>query len=121
MSRRRKEKSSSDIKLAHPDRSAPTEETLLRLAQERGLFDEADRHPANKAKRRRRRRRDDEDQDAEELGLSPRAERMMDAILWSISMSMLHFTLDVLVQRQYAMEMNWPRAATRTVQAFLGT
>ncbi|KAI2636288.1 hypothetical protein GGS26DRAFT_487834 [Hypomontagnella submonticulosa] len=41
----------------------------------------------------------------------------MDAILWSVSLSMLHFTLDVLVQHQYAISIIWPQIIIRALQA----
>ncbi|KAI1134888.1 hypothetical protein F5Y05DRAFT_416785 [Hypoxylon sp. FL0543] len=110
MVRTRKErKAASEIKLAHPDRSAaPSDETLLKLAQDRNLFEEAERQERRDAK--------DEDDEDEEL-LSPTADRIMDAILWSISLSMLHFTLDVLVQHQYAIAIIWPEIIIRTMRA----
>ncbi|KAI0857946.1 hypothetical protein F4860DRAFT_505689 [Xylaria cubensis] len=109
MVRTRKErKAAAEIKLAQPDRSAPSEETLLNLAQERNLFEQADQHPAN-------RRRKNGDDDGE---LSPTAERIMDSLLWTVSLAMLHFTLDVLVQNQYAMEISWPQIMKRALIAF---
>ncbi|KAI1742109.1 hypothetical protein F4680DRAFT_446183 [Xylaria scruposa] len=115
MVRTRKErKAAAEIKLAQPDRSAPSEETLLNLAQERNLFEQADQHPAN---RRRKNGGGGGDDDGE---LSPTAERIMDALLWTVSLAMLHFTLDVLVQHQYAMEyISWPQTITRALVAFL--
>ncbi|KAI0103118.1 hypothetical protein F4776DRAFT_492280 [Hypoxylon sp. NC0597] len=106
---RKERKAANEIKLAHPDRSAaPSEETLLKLAQDRNLFEEAERQERKHAK--------DEDED-EEL-LSPTADRIMDAILWSMSLAMLHFTLDVLVFHQYAISIIWPQIIIRTIQAF---
>lgn len=106
---RKERKAANEIKLAHPDRSAaPSEETLLKLAQDRNLFEEAERQKRKHAK--------DEDED-EEL-LSPTADRIMDAILWSMSLAMLHFTLDVLVFHQYAISIIWPQIIIRTMQAF---
>ncbi|OTB02243.1 hypothetical protein M426DRAFT_199899 [Hypoxylon sp. CI-4A] len=116
MVRTRKErKADADaIKLAHPDRSAvPSEDTLLKLAQDRDLFDQADR----KQKKNRAKDSDDEDDSDDEGGISPTAERVLDAILWSISLAMLHFTLDVLVQHQYAISIIWPQIIIRTIQA----
>jgi hypothetical protein len=115
MARKRKEKTAGDIKLAQPDRSAPSEDTLLQLAQERGLFDQAERDPRNKVKVTVIK----EDDGAE--GLSPTAERVMDTILWTISLAMLHFMLDVLVQHQYAVAIKWHEITVRTLQAFLST
>ncbi|OTA76653.1 hypothetical protein M434DRAFT_38810 [Hypoxylon sp. CO27-5] len=116
MVRTRKErKAANEIKLAHPDRSAaPSEETLLKLAQDRNLFEEAERQKRKHAKGDDK----DEDEDEDEELLSPKADRIMDAILWSMSLAMLHFTLDVLVQHQYAISIIWPQIIIRTIQAF---
>lgn len=110
---RKDRKAAAGIKLAQPDRSALSEETLLNLAQERNLFEQADQHPAN-----RRRKRGNGDHDDGEL--SPTADRAMEALLWTVSLAMLHFTLDVLVQHQYAMEVSWPQIITRALVAFVG-
>ncbi|KAI2609160.1 hypothetical protein GGR54DRAFT_643648 [Hypoxylon sp. NC1633] len=113
MVRTRKERKAADeIKLAHPDRSAPSEETLLQLAQDRDLFNKAEQQEKKKAEEQ------DQDVDEEEL-LSPTVDRIMEAILWSASLAMLHFTLDVLVQHQYAVSIIWPQIMIRTVQAFV--
>ncbi|KAI0834468.1 hypothetical protein F5Y06DRAFT_155153 [Hypoxylon sp. FL0890] len=109
MVRTRKErKAANEIKLAQPDRTAaPSEETLLKLAEDRNLFEEAERQKRKQAK----------DKDEDEVLLSPTADRIMDAILWSMSLAMLHFTLDVLVQHQYAISIIWPQIIIRTVRA----
>ncbi|RYP58964.1 hypothetical protein DL769_008743 [Monosporascus sp. CRB-8-3] len=111
MVRTRKErKAENTIKLQQPDRSGPTGPTLLELAQERKLFEQADRKQGK--------RRSKEDDDDDNAAIPPTVDRIMDAILWTTSLAMLHFTFDVLVQRQYAMEISWSQIATRTVQAF---
>ncbi|RYP21055.1 hypothetical protein DL765_002462 [Monosporascus sp. GIB2] len=113
MVRTRKErKAENTIKLQQPDRSGPTGATLLELAQERKLFEQADR---KQGKRRPKGNDDDDDDDA---AIPPTVDRIMETILWSTSLAMLHFTFDLLVQRQYAMEISWSQIATRTVQAF---
>lgn len=118
MARKRREVAPTVIELKHPDRSGPTEGNLLQLAQERGLFDKAQqRQEENSRKRIAPARAAEDDGDSE---LSPTAERILDTILWSISLSMLHFTLDVLVQNQYAIEISWWQVAQRAAQAFLG-
>ncbi|KAJ2988817.1 hypothetical protein NUW58_g3782 [Xylaria curta] len=118
MVRTRKErKAAAEIKLAQPDRSAPSEQTLLDLAQEHNLFEQADQHPANRSKRRSTTGKGDGHDD--DAGLSPTAERIMDALLWTVSLAMLHFTLDVLVQHQYAMEISWPDIVTRALVALV--
>jgi len=110
---RRERKADSEVKLAHPDRSGPSEKTLLDIAQEQKLFEQADRHPANQ----RKRRSDAADSEAE---LSPIAERIMDTLLWTVCLAMLHFTMDVLVQNQYAMDISWPQITSRALVAFAG-
>lgn len=91
------------IKLAQPDRSLPdpSEETLLSIAEQRGLL---------KIPREDGSGNDDE----------PPTGRLADAILWSITLTMLHFTLDVLVTHQYAVEISWPVIIKRAAQAFPG-
>ncbi|XXH04390.1 hypothetical protein Hte_010804 [Hypoxylon texense] len=113
MVRTRKErKAANDIKLAHPDRTGvPTEDTLLKLAQDRNLFEQAER-------RKGKIEEDDSSDEDDEVLISPTADRIMEAILWSASLSMLHFTLDVLVQHQYAITIIWPQIIIRTMQAF---
>lgn len=86
------------IKLKQPDRSTPTNNTLLDLARQSGILDVAQKQEAT-----------DEE---------PLVGRVGDSILWSLSLTMLHFTLDVLVANQYAMEMEWTSLLIRTAQAF---
>ncbi|KAI0912918.1 hypothetical protein F4823DRAFT_559435 [Ustulina deusta] len=112
MVRTRKErKAAGEIKLAQPDRSALSDETLLDMAQERNLFEQADQHPANRHKGNK--------VVIDEGELSPTADRILEALLWTISLAMLHFTLDVLVQHQYAMEISWPQIVTRALVALV--
>lgn len=108
------------IKLKQPDRSGPTEKTLLEMAQERNLFKEAEiRQRANDAKKKGLPPPSEaaSDDDGE---LSPTADRVMEAMMWTISLCMLHVTLDVLVQNQYAVELSWYKIAARAGQGFLG-
>lgn len=123
MARRRRERSPSDIKLKQPDRSGPSEKTLLQLADERGLFEQAQRREeANKKKDKKiRGEKDRADEDEGEMELSPATERILETLLWSVSITMLHFTLDVLVQHQYSVNrIEWPKVWARTGQALLG-
>ncbi|GAP88813.1 putative deacetylase-like protein [Rosellinia necatrix] len=118
---RKQKKAAADIKLAQPDRSAPSEQTLLDIAQEHNLFEKADQHPANQRKKRNNVGRgsgNNGDDNDEEL-LSPTADRIMEALLWTVSLAMLHFTLDVLVQHQYAMEILWHQIVTRALVALV--
>jgi hypothetical protein len=109
MAKRKEPKKAKDIKLKQPDRSAPTEETLLNLARDRDLFNAADRRTASLN------RGDDDDP-----VLSPRAERILEAGLWTATMAMLHFTFDVLVQHQYGTEIRWPQVWLRAARAWAG-
>lgn len=101
MARNRKEKEPSKIKLKQPDKSGPdpTQKTLLDLAEERGLLKDQDNAENTK-------------------GEEPLVGRLAEAILWSASLTMLHFMLDVLVAHQYAIAIIWPKLITRTFQAF---
>ncbi|KAI8948270.1 hypothetical protein F4801DRAFT_581583 [Xylaria longipes] len=116
---RKERKAAAEIKLAQPDRSAPSEETLLNLAQERNLFEQADQHPANRRKKGGSAGGGDGSGDDDDGELSPTADKVMEALLWTVSLAMLHFTLDVLVQHQYAMEISWPQIITRALVAFV--
>jgi hypothetical protein len=111
--------SPSRIKLKQPNRSAPTEETLLQFAQERGLFEQAQQKQQQQSSKKQPSEAAKAAQD-DDSGISPAAERIMDTLLWMVSLSMLHFTLDVLVQNQYAVEISWGRVAQRAGQALLG-
>ncbi|KAK2046302.1 hypothetical protein LZ31DRAFT_593308 [Colletotrichum somersetense] len=136
--REKRIKDPSDIPLAQPDRSGPSEATLLQLAQERGLFKQADQDPRNKkvpkgavridkpGKKDSSDNEDDDDDDDDDGGddddeakLSPAMERIMDTLLWTVSLAMVHGTLDVLVQNQYAKEIEYPAVIGRTLAAFL--
>ncbi|KAK3313711.1 hypothetical protein B0H66DRAFT_358710 [Apodospora peruviana] len=122
MARRRRERSPSNIKLKQPDRAGPTEQTLLELADARGLFEQAKKkEDANKKKKAIQKKStaqsDDEEGDFE---LSPTAERILETLLWAVSLTMLHFTLDVLVLHQYSADrILWPKVCTRAGQALL--
>lgn len=111
-------KNAKGIKLAQADRSGPTEQTLLGFAQEKNLFEQADRRMKELAGEDPS---SDEEEEEDAVVLSPGAERFMDALLWTISLAILHMTFDVLVQRQYGREMNYPDVAVRTVRAWVGT
>lgn len=111
--RRQKDVSSSDIPLAHPDKSGPdpSRQTLLNLAAERGLLDaETQNRKTGKLPAGVVPLRDEQ----------PLIGRFGEAVLWSSSLAMLHFTLDVLTQHQYAEVLSWPRVITQSLQAFGG-
>lgn len=119
------------IKLVQPDRSAPQGKTLLDFAGEQNLFQQADARQRQLNKEKKGPKKDgdddseddsddDEEDDDEEDGeavVSPLAERILDTLLWCVSLAMLHFTLDVLVQNQYAVEIEWHVVIKRSLQA----
>jgi hypothetical protein len=107
MARNRKEKDAK-IKLKQPDRSGPdpSQETLLQMAGERGLLNIPQAVGKDKA----------EPAEDEE----PLIGRLGESILWSVSLTMLHFSMDVLVARQYAVAVEWDNLITRSAQAFPG-
>jgi hypothetical protein len=104
MARNRKEKIPK-IKLKQPDRSGPdpSEQTLLDIAEQRGLL-----------KAQQAAETGEEVENNEE----PLIGRLGESVLWSVSLTMLHFTLDVLVAHQYAVAIKWPELITRSFQAF---
>ncbi len=138
--RRRRERSPANLKLKQPDRSGPTEKTLLELAEERGLWDQVKKREEELGKKavpipiprppknadnsdNDNEDDDDDDEDAEDDDgeLSPAADRVLDTLLWSVSLAMLHFTLDVLVHHQYSVDrIVWPTVWRRFGQALLG-
>ncbi|EHK19780.1 uncharacterized protein TRIVIDRAFT_47013 [Trichoderma virens Gv29-8] len=105
MAKNRKDPKS--IKLRQPDRSAPTEKTLLQIASERSLFEQAARREKQLAGKD-----EDEDDKDESAKLSPGAERFLEAMLYTTTLAMLHLTFDVLVMKQYAAEIKWKRIIT---------
>ncbi|KAG6365759.1 hypothetical protein INS49_007370 [Diaporthe citri] len=118
MVRERKEKRAKNIKLKQPDRSGPTDKTLLDMANERNLFKQA-AAKERKNKRQNGEGAEDDDDDDEEEGIPPGAERILETLLYTVSLSMLHLTLDVLVQQQYAIEMEWFKIIQRALQALM--
>ncbi|APA11357.1 hypothetical protein SS1G_11607 [Sclerotinia sclerotiorum 1980 UF-70] len=91
------------IKLKQPDRSGPDPslETLLDIAAKRNLSEA------------QRQRQAEIDAENEEILIG----RLGESILWAISLTMLHFTLDVLVTHQYAEEIIWKGVISRTLQS----
>jgi hypothetical protein len=107
MGKSAKERKDAKFKLKQPNRSGPdpSQQTLLDLAEQRGLLKT---QPGQKA-------------EGEELeDDEPLVGRLGESILWSMSLTMLHFTLDVLVSHQYAVEIEWPAIMKKTAQAFPG-
>lgn len=104
-----KDDSGNDIKeipLAKPRRSGPdpSQKTLVKLAEERNLFAQAEKR-----------------QKAKDVPvLSPGAERLLDALLYTVSLAIVHCTFDVLVQHQYGSEVEWPRVVVNTLRFWVG-
>ncbi|KAG5932520.1 hypothetical protein E4U53_001289 [Claviceps sorghi] len=101
-----------DIPLRQPDRAGPLPKTLLEIASQHDLAGRAAQREDQLARQRRT---------AAGRGdavLSSRAEHMLEAALWTVTIAMLHFTFDVLVQNQYGREMDWPAVVVRTVRAW---
>ncbi|KAJ9151897.1 Deacetylase-like protein [Pleurostoma richardsiae] len=128
MARKRKEKSAAGIKLRQPDRSGPSEKTLLEIAQERELFQQAEKRQQKLQQAAGQKRtsvadgreaEEAEDSEEDEEPISPTVDRVMEALLYTVSLTMLHFTLDLLVQNQYAVEIVWWNIFKRAGQAFL--
>lgn len=113
MVKNRKEKPPKAIKLRQPDRSGPTEQTLLQLADDQQLFKKA-------AKRERQLAGDDSNDDDEEGNMSPGAERFLEALLYTATLATLHVTFDVLVMNQYGTEIKWDRVIKNAGRALIG-
>lgn len=120
--------------LAHPDRSGPgvDQQTLFKIAEQRQLFQQAaarEKQNGIKSKTIRVGREDDaesssgseSDGDDDVPTLSPAAERILEAMLWTVSLATLHFTFDVLVQHQYGTEIYWLQIVQRAFSAWAGS
>ncbi|KAF2489972.1 hypothetical protein BU16DRAFT_447233, partial [Lophium mytilinum] len=102
---------SIEMLMAHPDRSGPKGKSLFDLAAER----QAEIRAQNPGKY------------PDEPSNTPEGETPFDddpigpfgnALLYSISLCMLHFTLDVIVYSQYREEVVWREITTRTLTNF---
>ncbi|KAL2075139.1 hypothetical protein VTL71DRAFT_81 [Oculimacula yallundae] len=112
MARNRKEKTPKKIPLAQPDRSGPSQATLLDIAEQRGLLKTYDGQPDTSSLENRIRFTEEADKEA-------LVGRVGESVLRSISLTMLHFTMDVLVVHQYGADnIVWRDIVWRTVQAF---
>ena len=105
-------KSATDIHMAVPDRRKPTEKTLLDIAEEKRQ-ELMKKHPeAFKG------------QDKTPYGSpsdfvhSEPLNAWEEAIVYSISLAMLHFTLDVLVLNQYTQGVVWKEVFIRSGKMF---
>ncbi|KAG5914920.1 hypothetical protein E4U61_005207 [Claviceps capensis] len=132
----------NNVPLRQPDRTGPSEATLLEIADQRGLFQQVAKRErelsATKSGKSTPDGSDDSDGNRKRISnsnsaknsksnsdndgplISPRAERILDAALWTVTIAMVHFTLDVLVHNQYAREMEWSAMAVRTCRAWGG-
>ncbi|EFW99888.1 hypothetical protein CMQ_206 [Grosmannia clavigera kw1407] len=121
MSKKASRKSASTgFELHQPDRSGPSEPTLLQMAGERNLFKQAERRQRELDRERGKpvdASSSEDDDDDDDGDISPQAERLLDTLLWCVSLSMLHFTFDVLVQNQYAVQIRWPTVIKRSLFA----
>jgi hypothetical protein len=104
------------LKLAQPDRSGPKSKTLLDLYDEKKSLLEKGQPFDTGAKQTTM----DEGGNILEAGLGDDEPigPIGQAIFWSITLSMLHFTFDVLVYNQYRQEIEWLEIVTRTATMF---
>ncbi|KAG6004374.1 hypothetical protein E4U21_001137 [Claviceps maximensis] len=118
-----------NLQLRHPDRSGPSQETLLEIASrhaaQQHLFSKASTRANELARARQHGTADDDDDDDDDddrgdksAVLSSRAEHILETGLWTVTLATLHFTFDVLVQNQYGREIDWPSIVARTLRAW---
>ncbi|KJX95073.1 hypothetical protein TI39_contig4134g00036 [Zymoseptoria brevis] len=99
--------STPKLKLGQPDRSKPKEKTLLDIYEEkRELLSQGRPFDARYEDGLPR----GESGNILDVGLGETDPMgpFGDAVFWSVSLAMVHFTLDVLVYNQYAQEIVWP-------------
>lgn len=89
--------------LKHPDRAGPKGKTLFELADERQRELDADKPKSTLV--------------AAQEALNEPVGAVGDAILYAISMTALHFTLDVIVYNQYREAIVWDEICTRAATA----
>lgn len=107
--------STPKIKMEQPDRSGPRSKTMLDLYDEKkSLIDKGQPFDAKYDDAKVR----DEGGNILEAGLGGPDDEPIgplgNAVFWSLSLSMIHFTLDVLVYQQYAQEISWSAIFQRT-------
>ncbi|GAB7352509.1 hypothetical protein MBLNU459_g2909t1 [Dothideomycetes sp. NU459] len=110
-------RTTADIPMRQPDRSGPKGKTLYELAEERRAELAAQGQPFSKLHGDGQVRDEsgkvlqhhDSDSDSDEP-LGPLGE----SVFLTISLGMLHFTLDVLVYNQYRQEIEWAAIFART-------
>jgi hypothetical protein len=108
------------IPLAQPDRSGPKSKTLYELAAERQAELEASGFYKDEAKRKSGPNGEDNSQfissadDDEPIG------PLGDALVYTISLASVHFTLDVLVFNQYRQDIVWDEIVWNTLRMLPG-
>ncbi|KAL1302329.1 hypothetical protein AAFC00_002739 [Neodothiora populina] len=104
-------KTVADIPMAHPDYSGPKGKTLYDIAEER-MAALAQKGQPFDSKYKDGQVRDENGNIliADDEVIGPVGE----AVFLTITLAMVHFTLDVLVFQQYAMEIVWPAIFKRT-------
>jgi len=100
--RKSSDPSSVEIKLAQPNRSKPKTKTLLEIAEEKRAQLEKE-HP-DKFKI--------PEHEEEDESLGPLGE----SIVYSVALSIIHFTLDILVFYQYRREVEWKEIFIRAAR-----
>ncbi|KAI9698684.1 MAG: hypothetical protein M1836_003794 [Candelina mexicana] len=105
----------SEIKLAQPDRSGPKGKTLFELAEERqALLNKGKPFPKAAANGTTQ----SKDDAIHKAGLTEEVDEPIgplgQAVFFTSTLVMLHFTLDVLVQHQYKQEIEWGTIVRRT-------
>lgn len=107
--------STPKIKMAKADRSKPQGKTMMDLYDERQSLINQGQPFDSKYKDNKVR---DEGGNILEAGLGEPDDEpigpMGNAVFWSLSLSMIHFTLDVLVYQQYRQEILWGAICQRT-------
>ncbi len=108
------------IELAQPDRSGPKGKTLFELAEERqGLLDKGKPFPKATINTPSR------DDDTHKANIVEEIDEPIgplgQAVFFTSTLAMLHFTLDVLVQHQYKQDIEWGTIVRRTGMVVPGT
>jgi hypothetical protein len=110
-------KSLPKIKMARPDYSRPTGKTLMDVYDEKRAMLDRGQPLDSKSQKDVLSAMQNESDNIIFAGLSDGEEAIGpigDAIVWTTCLSMLHFTLDVLVYSQYAQEIVWRAIMTRS-------
>lgn len=102
-------KTAADIPMAHPDYSRPKSKTLYEIADER-MAELQDKGTPFNPKFDDGKVRDEQGNILDDEPLGPFGE----AAFLTITLSMVHFTLDVLVYQQYRQEIEWKPIFKRT-------